>query len=120
MIDGREYAKRKQCDGERVKRRRETGANERQPAADIERNHHIAAAPAIGEPARRQREQSERNEGGGSERDQLRIGTAIDDLELDHHGRKDQNHEVIKRVSPIEEADREPPARQISRPGGRK
>ena len=110
MIDGGKDAEREQCHSECVERRREGGADQRQSAADIERRHHVAAAPAVGEPARRQREQSEGDEGGGAERNQLGIGTAGDRRQLDDHRRIDQDHEVIECVGAIEEADRQPPA----------
>ena len=82
MIDGGEYAERKQRKAEHVKRRRESRGDQRHAAADIEREHQVAAAPAVAEPAGRQREQAEGDEGRGREPDQARIGAAVDDLEL--------------------------------------
>ena len=49
---------------------------QRKPAAEIERRHHIAAAPAVGEPAGRQRKDAEGEERRAGERDQLAIGPA--------------------------------------------
>ena len=121
MIDRREDAEREQRDGEHCERRRQRGSDQRDPAADIERDHHVAAAPAVGEPAGRQREQTEGDEGGGRERDELGIAAAVGEVQLDDYGRIDQHHEVIERMRPIEKADRQPPLRQqAGRPGGGK
>ena len=110
MIDRGEHAEREQRDRERDEVRRERRRGATQPAADIEHHHHVAAAPAVREPARRQREDAEGEERRGAERQQLAVGTAIDHLETDHHGREDQHHVVIDRMGEVVEADGQPPA----------
>jgi len=111
MVDGAEHAEREQRGGEHGQRRRKRRRDKRQPAADIERDHHRAAAPAVGQPAGRQREQAERGEGRRAERDELGIGTAVNSLELNHDGRINQDDKVIERVGAIEKAEYPPPLR---------
>ena len=115
VIDRAEYAKREQRRREHRQRRRESRRHERQPAAEIESDHHIAAAPAVGEPAGRQRKQAECGERSGAERDQLGIGAAVDGRKLDDDGRIDQDDKVIERVSAVEEADRALPVLPVGR-----
>ena len=93
----------------------EPGPDQRDPAAGIEQRHHVAPAPAVGEPTGRQREHAECDERGGAERDQLGIAPAVDHLEPDHHGREDQHHEMVERVRPIDEADGQPMVRGFGR-----
>jgi hypothetical protein len=112
MIDRREHAKHKQCDGEHGERRRKRSRDQRNTAADIERNHHVAAAPAVGEPARRQREQAEGDERRGRQPNEVGVAAAVGELQLDDHGRIDQDHEVVERVRPVQKADRKPALRQ--------
>ena len=113
MVDRRKHAEREQSDGKRGERWRRRGAKQRNPAAEVKRDHHVAAAPAIGQPACRQGEQSERNEGGRAEPDKLGIRAPINHHELKDDGRIDQDHKVIDRMRPIEKADGEPASRYI-------
>ena len=119
MIDRGEHAEREQGDREHGKRRREGGADQREAAADIKDRQKVAAAPAVAEPARRQREQAEGDEGRGRERDQRRIGFAVNRPERDHHRRIDQNDVVVDGVGPVEKADGEPALGQCRRSLGR-
>ena len=81
-----------------------------QAAADVEHHHHVAPAPAVGEPAGRQREDAEGEEGRGAERQQFAIGPAVDHLEPDHHGREDQHHVMVDGMGEVDEADGQPAA----------
>jgi len=105
MIDRGEHAEHEQRGRELKRRRRQGSARKRDAAAEIERRHHVAPAPAVGEPAGRQREQPERDEGRGGELDHLRIGPVEHHFEPDHDGRKDQQHEMIDRMGQVEERD---------------
>jgi hypothetical protein len=107
MIDRGEHAKREQRDGKRDEIRRHGRAEEAQPAADVEHHHHVAPAPAVSEPARRQREDAEGEERCRADREQLAVGAAVNDLQADHHGREDQHHVMIDRMREIVEADRQ-------------
>ena len=82
--------------------------DQRKAATDIKRQHQIAPAPMVAKPSGRQREQAKGDEGSGRERDQARIGTAVNRRQLDDHGRINQDDEVIERMRPIEETDHEP------------
>ena len=110
MIDRGEHAEREQRDRERDEIRRQRRRGAAQAAADVEHHHHVAAAPAVGEPARRQREDAEGEERRGAERQQFAVGTAVNHLEADHHGREDQHHVMIDRMREVVEADGQPPA----------
>ena len=115
MIDRGEHAEREQRDRERDEVGRHRRRREAEPAADIEHHHHVAAAPVVGEPAGRQREDAEGEERRGAEREQLAVGAAVDRFEPDHHGREDQHHVMVDRVREIVEADRQPPAGLVVR-----
>ena len=81
MIDGGEHAEREHARPRASSRfGASRDADQRDAAADIERRHHVAAAPAIGEPAGRQRENAEGNEGRARQRDQFAVGPLVDDL----------------------------------------
>ena len=108
VVDGGEHAEREQRDCQHGQIGREGGAGQRNAAADIEQRHHVAPAPAVGEPAGRQREHAEGDESGARQRDQLAIGPPVDDLEPDHHRRVDQQHEMVDAMRPIEEGDGAP------------
>ena len=60
MIDRGEHAERRQRDRQRDQVRRQRRADQRHAAAEIEQRHHVAPAPAVGEPAGRQREDRRR------------------------------------------------------------
>ena len=111
MIDGAEDAEREQRRRQHRQRRRQRRCDKRQPAAEIEDDHHVAAAPAVGEPACRQREQTEGGEGGRAERNELGIRKAVDSLKLDDDGRINQDDKVIECVSAVEETEDPPPPR---------
>ena len=105
MIDRRKHAERGQRNRQDDEVGREARRHQRKPAAQIEQRHHVAPAPAVGEPAGRQREDAEGDKGRGAERDQLGVAASVNELEPDHHGRKDQHHIVVERMRPIDEAD---------------
>ena len=105
MIDGGEHAEQSQRSREHHEIRRQAGGDQRHPAAGIEQREHIAPAPAIGQPSRRQRKYAEGNERGGAQRDQFGIAAGVGDLERDHYHRKNQHDVVIERMGKIDEAD---------------
>ena len=107
MVDRRERTEREQRDRKRHEVGRHPRPDERDAAAEIEHRHHVAPAPAVGEPARRQREHTEGDERRRAERDQLAVALGVHELERDHHGREDQDHVVVDRVTEVEKADRQ-------------
>ncbi len=107
MIDRRKHAERRQRDRQHDRARRQSRADERGAAAEIEQRHHVAPAPAVAKPARRQREHAKGEERGRAKRNQLGIAPAVDRGELDHDGGQDQHHVVIDRMREVDEADRQ-------------
>src|SRR5882757_330240 len=109
MIDRRKSAKRAKRDGQKRKVRGKRRGSQRGAAAKIEQHHHVAAAPAVPEPAGGQREYTERDERGRTQRNHFRIAASINDRELDYRGREDEHHVMIDRMRPIDEPDRKLP-----------
>ncbi len=105
MVDRREHPEREQRDREHNQVRRRRRGQQRQPAAGIEQQQHVAPAPAVAEPAGGEREHAEGDERRGAERDQLGIAAAVDRLETEHHGREDEDHVVVERMRPVDETD---------------
>ena len=66
---------------------------------------------SVSQPARRQGEQTESDEGPGRKANKLRIASAEEGFQR-HHGGVDQHHKVIECVRPIEKADGNAPPRQ--------
>jgi hypothetical protein len=89
------------------------GSRAAQAAADVEHYHHVAAAPAVGEPAGGQREDAEGEERCRAECEQFGVRPAVDRFEADHHGREDQHYIVVDRVRKVVEADAKAAARLV-------
>jgi hypothetical protein len=115
MVDRGKHAEREQRDRKRREIGRRRRRREAQPATDIEHHHHVAAAPVIGDPAGRQRENAAGEERGCAENEQLGIGAAVDRFEPDHHRREDQHHVMVDRVGEVVEPDRKSPPRLVVR-----
>ena len=105
MINRAEHADAEQRDGEQREVRRGADRRRRDAGTNEKDRHHIAPAPVVGEPARRQREQAERGERRRRERQQIAVAAAVDRLQPDHHGREDQDDVVVEEVRPIEKPD---------------
>jgi len=115
MVYGGENPEREQRTSERNQVGRNSRRQQRKAATGIEQRHHVATAPAIAEPAGRQREYPEGNEGGGAKCDQLGVAAPVDHFEADHHGRKNQHDVMIERMRPIDEGDGAPGLALIGR-----
>ena len=73
--------------------------------ADKEDHHHVAAAPAIAEPAGQQRAGAERDEARGGVRQQFGIGHAERRPHHDDGGGEDQHRIMVDEVGGVDEAD---------------
>ncbi|MET4771091.1 hypothetical protein ABIA28_003305 [Bradyrhizobium elkanii] len=105
MIDRGEDADRQQRGAELQRRLHEADRDHRQADADEEDHHHVAAAPAVAEPARDQRAGAEGDEARGRIGQQFRIGHAERRAHDDDGGGENQHRVVIDEMGRVDEGD---------------
>ncbi|MEY9619667.1 hypothetical protein ABH982_003124 [Bradyrhizobium ottawaense] len=105
MIDRGEDADGEQRGAELHGRLHEADRDHGGTNADEEDQHHVAAAPAVPEPAGQQRAGTERDEARRRVRQQLRIGHAERRPHDDHGGGKDQHRIMVDEMACVDETD---------------
>jgi len=109
MIDRAEEAEESEADGDTDRAGGEPGRQRRGAAAEIEQNHHVLGAPAVAEPARRQRRRAEENVARDRQRQELAIGQVAEmPLERQHHRRVEQHQKMREEMPDIRETHRKP------------
>ena len=105
VIDRGEQADRQQRRAKLQRRLHQADRDHRQADAEEEDHHHVAAAPAVAEPAGQQRARAERDEARGGVRQQLGIGHAERRPHHDDGGGEDQHRIMVDEVRGVDEAD---------------
>ena len=106
MVDRREHADHEQSDPDLQRRLGKSGRDRGDPDADEEHDHHAFAAPSIGEPARRIRENSEREEAGRRIFEKIAVAQVpLACQRQRRHGREDQREQMIEKVPDIQEQE---------------
>jgi hypothetical protein len=103
-IDCRKSADGKQPNGDLQRRVRQGGCHRRQANTDKEDAHHPFAAPFVGKPTGRQREQTKGQEARGGVLQEVGIAQAPVAIQSQcRHGGKDQREQVIEKMAEVEE-----------------
>src|SRR5262249_36306254 len=106
MIDGREAAEQEQARRQLERRAGETGANRGEADADKKHAHHAVAAPLIGKPARRQREDAEGKEARRRIFQKISVAEAPLAAERQRRNRGENKREqMIHKVADVEQKE---------------
>ena len=106
MIDRGENADHEQADPDLQRRLRKAGRDRGEPDPDEEHDHHALAAPFVGEPSRRIREDPEREEAGRRVFQKLAVGEIPFARERERRdGGEDQREQVIEKVPDVEKQE---------------
>ena len=105
MVDRGEQADRQQRRAQLQRRLHQADRDHRGADAGKEDHHHVAAAPAVAEPAGDQRARAEGDEARGGVRQQFRIGHAERRPHDDDGGGEDQHRIMVDEMGGVDERD---------------
>ncbi len=108
MVDRAEETDEGEAERQLERTVRKAGQHGGGAGADEVEHHHALGAPAVAEPARRQRRRAEQDIARDREREQLAIGQAETPFERQHHRRVEQHQQMREEMPDIRETHRKP------------
>jgi hypothetical protein len=103
VVDGPEQTDQGQADGNAERAGGEPCQDGGETAPDIEDHHHVLGAPAVAEPARRERANAIKNGSRHSQRKELAVAQAELSLQRENESRVEQHQEVAEEMPHVRE-----------------